>query len=106
MRDKTIEEKCSYIASQFGEKQIPLMIEEMAELTQALTKYMRIMQYGQPVRKGLDEVTTNIKEEFADVYVMMLQLQEILCFNSEQIKYIAHKKLCRTIELLEVNDEL
>ena len=44
------------IADYYGEKQIPLVIEEMAELTQALTKYIRITQGGQPVRKIIGEV--------------------------------------------------
>ncbi len=39
-------------------KQIPLVIEEMAELTQALTKYMRIRQSGQPVRKQWTKLQT------------------------------------------------
>ena len=40
------------IANYYGKKQIPLVIEEMAELTQALTKYMRIRQSGQPGKKN------------------------------------------------------
>jgi Lar family restriction alleviation protein len=89
------------IANYYGKKQIPLVIEEMAELTQALTKYMRIRQSGQPVRKTMDEVTDGIKEELSDVIVMMIQLQYLFNIDNDTINEIADEKLKRTLKLME-----
>ena len=89
------------IAKYYGIKQIPLVIEEMAELTQALTKYMRITQFGQPVRKIMDEVQDNIKEELSDVIVMLIQLQHLFNIDNATINKIADEKLKRTLQLME-----
>lgn len=89
------------IANYYGKKQIPLVIEEMAELTQALTKYMRIRQSGQPVRKTMDEVTDGIKEELSDVIVIMIQLQYLFNIDNDTINKIADEKLKRTLKLME-----
>lgn len=43
------------VADTYGEKQIFLLIEEMGELTQALTKYLRYNEGGQPVRKEVEK---------------------------------------------------
>lgn len=89
------------IANYYGKKQIPLVIEEMAELTQALTKYMRITQFGQPVRKTIDEVQDSIKEELSDVIVMLIQLQHLFNIDNATINKIADEKLKRTLKLME-----
>ena len=89
------------VADVYGERQIPLVIEEMAELTQALTKYMRITQFGQPVRKIMDEVQDNIKEELSDVIVMLIQLQYLFNIDNDTINKIADEKLKRTLKLME-----
>lgn len=89
------------IAKHYGIKQIPLVIEEMAELTQALTKYLRIRQSGQPVRKTMDEVKDSIKEELSDVIVMMIQLQYLFNIDNDTINQIAVEKLDRTMNLME-----
>lgn len=90
-----------HIAEHYGIKQIPLVIEEMAELTQALTKYMRITQFGQPVRKTIDEVQDSIKEELSDVIVMLIQLQHLFNIDNATINKIADEKLKRTLQLME-----
>ena len=89
------------VADDYGERQIPLVIEEMAELTQALTKFMRIIQSGQPVRKTMDEVKDDIKEELSDVIVMMIQLQYLFNIDNDTINKIADEKLKRTLKLME-----
>lgn len=89
------------IAEHYGIKQIPLAIEEMAELTQVLTKYLRIRQSGQPVRKTMDEVQDSIEEELSDVIVMMIQLQYLFNIDNDTINKIADEKLKRTLKLME-----
>ena len=60
----------------FGEQaQILIAVEEMAELTKALLKYIR---YG-----GAREVLDSIAEERADVEIMLNQLHVIFGDNSE-----------------------
>lgn len=90
-----------HIAEHYGIKQIPLAIEEMAELTQVLTKYLRIRQSGQPVRKTMDEVKDSIEEELSDVIVMMIQLQYLFNIDNDTINKIADEKLKRTLKLME-----
>ena len=89
------------IAEHYGIKQIPVAIEEMAELTQVLTKYLRISQGGQSVLKLMSEVQDSIEEELSDVIVMMIQLQYLFGINNDTINKIADEKLKRTLKLME-----
>lgn len=89
--------KSQCIVDKFGEKQIVVAIEEMAELTQALTKYMRIQGGGQPVRKDLQEVLENIKEELADVQLIIMQLQFLFWISGEELIEIMEAKVDRTL---------
>ena len=74
----------------FGEQaQILIAVEEMAELTKALLKYIR---YG-----GVREVLDSIAEERADVEIMLNQLHVIFGDNSEW----ECKKLDRLAAFLE-----
>lgn len=94
------------VADDYGERQIPLVIEEMAELTQALTKYMRVTQGGQRVRKTMQEIEDSVKEKLSDVIVMMIQLQYLFHISNDEINQIADKKLERTLNLMEgIEDE-
>lgn len=88
------------IVNTYGKKQIPVAIEEMAELTQALTKYMRIMNCGQTVRKSIDEVLVDIKEEMADVLLMIIQLQLLFNISDKQLSEIICEKIKRTMEMM------
>jgi hypothetical protein len=64
----------------FGERaQILMAIEEMSELTKALLKYIRYMEWGQ----GDIGVLYDISEERADVNIMLNQLEIIFGDNSE-----------------------
>lgn len=60
--------------------QIDMVIEEMAELTQALSKYKR----GK---------THNVEEEIADVEIMLEQMR--LIFNSKKVDEIKQSKITR-----------
>lgn len=71
------------------EAQSTMLIEEMAELTQALCKYKR---------KGYDnadeKIKQNLLEELADVQNMLEQL--IYHFGEEKVEQIRQMKLQRT----------
>ena len=70
-----------------GEMQIVIMMEEMAELIQALSKRLR----------GDD---SNINEEMADVEIMLSQMKLYLG-NTEEVKTIKEEKLKRLKERLD-----
>ena len=78
----------------FGEQaQILIAVEEMAEPTKALLKYIR---YG-----GAREVLDSIAEERADVEIMLEQLR-IIYGNRSEVDTIKAEKLLRLSERLEV----
>ena len=72
-----------------AEAQVVVALEEMAELQQALTKFLR----GNPDQK-------NINEEMADVSIMLEQLK--LIFNNRAaVTHWEHKKLTRLEQRLK-----
>ena len=80
---------------------IDLAIEEMSELIQALSKHKRLLQEDKTLRVDKSQIRENIKEEIADVNIVLIKLKEMYFENNiEMIKYIT-TKLDRTEELLE-----
>lgn len=86
--EKTIYEQA---IEKFGvEKQTDMLIEEMAELTQALLKHRR---------KPSSETSDNLHEEFADVQIMMSQIRTII--NPDEVDRWHQVKLDRLQLLIE-----
>jgi NTP pyrophosphatase (non-canonical NTP hydrolase) len=81
------------ILSQFGNTmQSIVAIEEMSELQKALAKYLRGLQYH-----DYGDVLANIREEIADVQIMLDQLK--LVFDSDNtVEQIIDDKLQRTVD--------
>ena len=80
---------------------IDLAIEEMSELIQALSKHKRLLQDDKTLRVDKTQIRENIKEEIADVNIILIKLKEMYFENNiEMIKFIGDK-LRRTKELLE-----
>lgn len=70
----------------FGEQsQYDMLIEEMAELTQAILKNRRRNKPG--------TITENLHEEFVDVQIVMAQIE--LCLNPERLTFWKEEKLNR-----------
>lgn len=86
------------IAEHFGyEQQKNMLIEEQAELIQALNKFDR---------KGTEESFNNIIEEMADVELMIDQVRYLLDISKEAVEEIKAEKVKRTlltIELIKYN---
>lgn len=77
-------------AEHYGyEPQSNMLIEEMAELTQAISKYRRNNS-----KKNFD----NIVEEIADVEVMLHQIKHLLGINPKYVEQIKIEKVNRTKE--------
>lgn len=78
------------IADYFGyEQQKNMLIEEQAELIQALNKFDR---------KGTEEAFNNIIEEMADVELMTDQVKYLLDINQDAIDEIKEEKIKRIKE--------
>ena len=78
---------------------IDLAIEEMSELIQALSKHKRLLQEDKTLRVDKTQIRENIKEEIADVNIVLATLKEMYFENNiEMIKFI-EDKLYRTQQL-------
>ena len=78
---------------------IDLAIEEMSELIQALSKHKRLLQEDKTLRVDKSQIRENIKEEIADVNIVLATLKEMYFENNiEMIKFI-EDKLYRTQQL-------
>jgi len=79
------------------DSQVFMAVEEMAELTKALVKMRRQdYQWGNPL---LEPARENLKEEVADVELMLEQIKYM--FEIHDISDIKEKKLLRLERLLE-----
>ena len=80
---------------------IDLAIEEMSELIQALSKHKRLLQEDKTLRVDKTQIRENIKEEIADVNIVLIKLKEIYFENNiEMVKFIGDK-IRRAKELSE-----
>lgn len=81
------------IADHYGLRAQSLkLIEEMAELTQSLSKLLI-----DPYDEGIDE---NVEEEVADVNIMLKQLI-YLCSIEDKVNKIMHQKITRQLERMK-----
>lgn len=78
--------------------QITVAIEELAELTQALTKWLRFYKFGW-LGEGVSvsEIREHIREEIADVSIMVTQLELMFGDTGD----IQEQKLQRMFGLVE-----
>ena len=94
------------IAKCFGlELRENFLIEEMAELTQAICKYKRIRNILLPDRDDkMEVVIDNLIEEIADVKLVLAQLIYLLGCENE-VTAIENQKIQRTIERIGEQNE-
>ena len=89
------------IADTYGyDTQSRQLIEEMAELTQAINKAWRM---GNDFDNLLVQ-KRNIKEEIADVTIMLEQIKYLLSISDTDINEIIEQKLNRQLERIEKNE--
>lgn len=77
------------LVDKYKDKQINICIEEMSELTKALCKHNR----------GKTDIE-NIKEEIADVHIMLMQMLMLFEIDEEEFLNIVEYKINRTKERL------
>ena len=86
------------IAETYGfDNQSRQLIEEMAELTQAINKAWRM---GNDFDNLLVQ-KRNIKEEIADVYIMLEQMKYLLNIYEDDIETIINRKILRQLERID-----
>ena len=80
---------------------IDLAIEEMSELIQALSKHKRLWQEDKTLRVDKSQIRENIKEEIADVNIILIKLKEMYFENNIEMMNFIGDKLRRTKELIK-----
>ena len=78
---------------------IDLAIEEMSELIQALSKHKRLLQEDKTLRVDKTQIREDIKEEIADVNIVLIKLKEMYFENNIEMIKIIGDKLYRTQQL-------
>jgi NTP pyrophosphatase (non-canonical NTP hydrolase) len=90
-----IAEEAKMIAEHYGyDEQSGQLIEECAELVQAISKYRRAKKSG--VQPTLSLVYENLVEEIADVELMIEQVKYLLQIPEEDIQANKVYKISRT----------
>lgn len=92
------------IAKHYGfEAQSVLAIEEMSELTKAITKYKRVTEEKQPPSKSIseEEAIENIIEEIADVEIALEEVKYLLNIPEKKLIEIQIAKIKRTLDIME-----
>ena len=98
MLDLENKKLCRYVLYRKGiQKQILKLMEEMAELNQALIKNILY-----PEENAWEE---KVKEETVDVIVTLTQLLMIKGYDKELINELAKGKLQRTIDKIKKGEE-
>lgn len=93
----------SIIQNSFYDVQIDKAIEELSELIRAISRYR--MFHGitiEPIKERKEMI--NLKEEIADVYIMLEQIIRMNNISENEIKKIMREKIDRTLERLGANE--
>ena len=72
--------------------QTTITIEELGELAQALTKYVRYMSEDDTLRKDRIEIQEMIMEELADVELCLGKFKKLMCIEETDINMIKEYK--------------
>nr|DAO18562.1 MAG TPA: nucleoside triphosphate pyrophosphohydrolase [Caudoviricetes sp.] len=65
-----------------------ITIEELGELIQALSKYVRYINSDETLRNSKYEIEYMILEEIADVEICLSKLKNIMNIDEKQLNYI------------------
>lgn len=101
---KDIEKDIAFIAHYYGyEAQSRQLIEEMAELTQAINKKWRAENTG--LYRGYYDDMRAITEELADVQICIEQVKLLLGITDKQIESTVESKIIREKARIRESDE-
>lgn len=65
-----------------------ITVEELGELIQALSKYVRYINSDETLRNSKYEIEYMIKEEVADVELCLTKLKNIMNIQENELNYI------------------
>lgn len=95
-------EEIKNIADHFGyEEQREQLVEEMAELIQALNKYRRATKGSTGLTNKAKIALDNVVEEIADVEVVLEQIKYLLQIPQEDVVAMKVFKVNRTLERIK-----
>lgn len=99
--NEAMEKKCLEIARYYGfDAQTNQLIEECAELIQAINKYKRKHIGGQPLDVQVS-TWNQVVEEIADVEVMLCQIKQLFGITEHEVEDVAERKIERTMMRME-----
>lgn len=71
---------------------VVISIEELGELIQALSKYVRYINSDETLRNSKIEIEYMILEEIADVELCLTKLKNIMNIQEKELNYLKHFK--------------
>ena len=83
---------------------LTIAIEELSELMQVICKLKRWNDYDVTLRKESSQIFEDLKEELADVYLLLEQLKIINDINDYEIERRISEKIRRTFEKVGVSN--
>lgn len=86
------------------EDRTTVIIEELSELAQAITKYKRYVLNGEyyvnDKRHNKDEILANIHEEMADVLICLGLCKEYFDIDNKELQEIIDEKMKRNVNYM------
>ena len=83
---------------------LTITIEELAELTQVICKLKRLTNQDKTLRKEEKQIYGELKEELADVYLLLEQIKILTQTNDYEIERRISEKIRRTFEKVGVSN--
>ena len=83
---------------------LTIAMEELAELTQVICKLKRWTNHDKTLRKGSNQIFEELKEELADVYLLLEQIKLITAISNYEIERRINEKIRRTFEKVGVSN--
>ena len=81
-----------------------ISIEELAELMQVICKLKRLTNQDKTLRKEEKQIYGELKEELADVYLLLEQIKILTQTNDYEIERRISEKIRRTFEKVGVSN--
>ena len=83
---------------------LTITIEELAELTQVICKLKRLTNQDKTLRTEEKQIYGELKEELADVYLLLEQIKILGKINDYEIERRISEKIKRTFEKVGVSN--
>ena len=103
--NKDLSEKISQLIKiNTAQNILTISIEELAELTQVICKLKRWTNHDKTLRKDVNQIFGELKEELSDVYLLLEQIKILGKINDYEIERRISEKIRRTFEKVGVSN--